>query len=428
MEKVHKKHDDKGNKDFDCAQCHSGKKILIVVDSKHGSTGAYADILGEELMKKGFQVDVGRAHKMLQDDISGYDAAVIGSPTYWGFPLKDLREFLATNAAEFEAMPTAYLYNSLEGADTGNVDAKAFWQFAYHPVLSQYPDIFPLASFLQSQVPPNGDCDLTFNPFSGMPAYSNCDAPAWVGLMPGSWNPRIGFPVEYMPMEIFGFGGYKPYFRPGAAVEYAQTLVDINFFDGACGPGNVSPTVTAAAFPTSGSEPLEVTFTSTASDPDGTIKSYAWSFGDGATSDQANPVHTYSCAGTYTATIKVTDDNCGIAVSSVEITVGTAGSSISFDCDVMPILEQNCNDCHGTGGGLNTSSCEGLEQGGDSGAAIIPGNKEASMLYQTMTGGSPTMPPTTTMPAEDIAVIGSWIDSLDPSCASNEICTCPIIP
>jgi hypothetical protein len=429
LEKVHKKHDEKSKADVDCTQCHSGKKILIVADSKHGSTGAYADILGEALCAEGFLVDNGRAHKMQEFDISGYDGVVLGSPTYWGFPLQDLRKFLENNAAELDGKPTAYMYNSLEGAETGNSDPKAFLQFAYHPVLRLYPDLFPIDGFLQNQVPPNGECDLTVSPFTGMPAYTNCDVPAWVGLMPGNWIPRNGFPVEYMPLELFGFGGFKPFFREAAAVEYAQTLVDINFFDGACGPDNISPTVTADAFPTSGTEPLEVTFTATASDTDGTVESYSWTFGDGSTSDQENPVHTYSCAGTYTARVKVTDNNCGIAVSTVTINVGSSGIPISFDCNVAPILEQFCNDCHGTGGGLNTSTCEGLEQGGNSGPAIIPGSKELSLLYQTITGGAPAMPPsgTTVVPLADIDTIGAWIDSLSPSCLPDEICTCPII-
>jgi flavodoxin len=424
---VHNKHDE--GKGFDCADCHTGKEILIAVDSKHGTTAAYAEILANELCAKGFQVDVARVHKNLETDISGYDGYVIGSPTYWGYPLKDLRKFLEINAANFLGKPTAYLYNSLEGAETGNVNDQAFWRFAYFPELKNYPDIFPLAEVLQAQVPPNGDCDLSFNPGFQLPNYTNCDAPAWIGLMPGAWDPRIGFPVEYIPMELFGFGGYKPYFREGAAVEYAQTLIDINFFDGACSPGNVSPTVTASAVPTSGTQPLDVAFTATASDPDGTIVSYLWTFGDGSPSDQPNPGHTYSCAGTFTATVKVTDNNCGIAVSSVEITVASAGFGISFDCDVAPIFERECNDCHGTGGGLNTNTCEDIQLGGNSGAAIEPGDKEASLLYQTITGGAPVMPPTgPPLPLDDIATVGAWIDSLtDPSC-STDFCSTPCAP
>ncbi|MEI6127618.1 MAG: PKD domain-containing protein, partial [Pseudomonadota bacterium] len=290
-DKIHDKHRDKEK--FNCNNCH-GKKILIAVDSKHGSTAAYADKLGEQLCLKGFQVDVGRVNKILDMDISKYDGFVIGSPTYWGFPLRDLRTFLKLNKAKMLKKPTAYLYNSVEGAETGNSKAKAFLQFAYNPVLkNDYSDLFPIQTYLQNQTPPNGNCDLTFNPASGMPKYDNCEVPAWVGLMTGQWIPRIGFPVEYMPMELFGFGGYKPYYRENAAVEFAQTLSDIKFFDGACGPNNIAPLVAISATPTSGTQPLQVTFSAAASDSDGKIVSYLWTFGDGATSTQINPVHVY---------------------------------------------------------------------------------------------------------------------------------------
>ena len=82
-------------------QLSSERKFLIAVDSKHGTTAAYAEILANELCANGFQVDVARVHKNLETDISGYDGYVIGSPTYWGYPLKDLRNFLEINAPNF---------------------------------------------------------------------------------------------------------------------------------------------------------------------------------------------------------------------------------------------------------------------------------------------------------------------------------------
>lgn len=57
---------------------------------------------------------------------------------------------------------------------------------------------------------------------------------------------------------------------------------------------------------------LQVTFTGTSTDTDGTIASRLWEFGDGATSTAANPVHTYAADGTYTVTLTVTDDDGGV--------------------------------------------------------------------------------------------------------------------
>jgi hypothetical protein len=51
---------------------------------------------------------------------------------------------------------------------------------------------------------------------------------------------------------------------------------------------------------TSGAAPLTVQFTDKSS---GRPNSWLWNFGDGTTSGQQNPVHTYTSAGTYTVTL-----------------------------------------------------------------------------------------------------------------------------
>jgi PKD repeat protein len=73
------------------------------------------------------------------------------------------------------------------------------------------------------------------------------------------------------------------------------------------GTPSVPPTPTAAfsASPTSGTAPLAVQFTD-ASTGDG-ITSRAWDFGDGGTSTEKDPSHTYTTAGTYTVSLTVTN-------------------------------------------------------------------------------------------------------------------------
>ena len=55
--------------------------------------------------------------------------------------------------------------------------------------------------------------------------------------------------------------------------------------------------------PTSGIKPLTVQFTNKST---GTISSYSWVFGDGGTSNQETPSHTYDLAGVYTVSLTVT--------------------------------------------------------------------------------------------------------------------------
>lgn len=56
-------------------------------------------------------------------------------------------------------------------------------------------------------------------------------------------------------------------------------------------------------WPVSGPAPLEVAFTDQSF---GTIDTYAWNFGDGGTSDQVSPTHTYTTPGTYSVSLTVT--------------------------------------------------------------------------------------------------------------------------
>jgi PKD repeat protein len=91
-------------------------------------------------------------------------------------------------------------------------------------------------------------------------------------------------------------------------------------------PSNLPPIVSVSATPPQGNAPLTVNFSSSASDPDGTIASYNWNFGDGQTSTQASPSHVYQTAGPFVAQLTVADNGGATASASVTITVAGGNS------------------------------------------------------------------------------------------------------
>ena len=101
---------------------------------------------------------------------------------------------------------------------------------------------------------------------------------------------------------------------------------DTSPVSGCSGGGQNQPPVANANGPYSGTAGSAVNFSSAGSnDPDGTIVSYAWDFGDGATSSQANPSHTYASAGTYTVTLTVTDDQGATATDQTTASITSGG-------------------------------------------------------------------------------------------------------
>ena len=87
-------------------------------------------------------------------------------------------------------------------------------------------------------------------------------------------------------------------------------------------PANKPPHAAFAITPPSVSGSLQVAVDgSGSSDPDGTIASYAWSFGDGGSATGATASHTYLAAGTFTITLTVTDNSGAKGTATQQVTV-----------------------------------------------------------------------------------------------------------
>jgi PKD repeat protein len=83
-----------------------------------------------------------------------------------------------------------------------------------------------------------------------------------------------------------------------------------------------------------------VQFTDQSTDPDGTIKSWAWDFGDGKTATDRNPSHKYAARGTYTVKLTVTDNDGLTGSTTKQITVGQARPSVAVHCYPNPASTQ----------------------------------------------------------------------------------------
>ncbi|MFN0021499.1 MAG: PSD1 and planctomycete cytochrome C domain-containing protein [Pirellulaceae bacterium] len=95
---------------------------------------------------------------------------------------------------------------------------------------------------------------------------------------------------------------------------------------------------------------------------------------------------------------------------------GSAADLEFFEKRIRPILAEHCYECHSAKtnaikGGLRLDSREGLLTGGDSGAAVIPGEPDKSRLIVGVGYESEElqMPPAGKLAAEQVADLKEWV-------------------
>jgi len=246
-------------------------------------------------------------------------------------------QFDATSSSDPDGTIVSYAWNFGDGGSGAN--ATAWRQFAaagtYVVTLTVTDDDGATNSTTRSiQVGPTNlppTAAFTFSPTA--PAIGG-----WVRFDGTSSTDPDGTIASYA--WNFGDGGtsadsvaWHPF---SAAGTYVVTLT-VTDDDGATnsttrsiqvGPTNLPPT---AAFTFSPANPAIggwVQFDGTSSsDPDGSIASYAWNFGDGGTSTDSVAWHPFSAAGTYVVTLTVTDDDGATDSTTHTIVVGTANQA-----------------------------------------------------------------------------------------------------
>ncbi|NQZ09327.1 MAG: PKD domain-containing protein, partial [Algicola sp.] len=122
-------------------------------------------------------------------------------------------------------------------------------------------------------------------------------------------------------------------------------------------PENVAPTA-GISYQSQG---LAVSYTDTSTDSDGSVVNWAWDFGDGNTSTEQNPSHTYTADGSYTVALTVTDDDGATNATSqvVAVEAGSTGGGASYSNEQPLVIDDN--------NWLGVKSSIAVDRTGDSG-------------------------------------------------------------
>ncbi|MET0866236.1 MAG: PKD domain-containing protein [Nakamurella sp.] len=181
------------------------------------------------------------------------------------------------------------------------------------------------------------------------------------GVEPVAW--QLSATDSFTALQAPGSVGLSPYLSSSSTV----SPVTVRFADLSARPANQSP---VAAFTASCSVLTCAVDASGSSDPDGTVSSYAWNWGDGSGGTGATASHRYAVAGTYQVTLTVTDN---------------AGAASTVSHSVNPVAPANVPP-----NAAFTSACSLLNCSFDSATANDPDGTLAGFAWDFGDGGSGT--------------------------------------
>ena len=222
-----------------------------------------------------------------------------------------------------------------------------------------------LLSFNVVPANPDANLDIMLALYNGS---GNLIATANPATLEASLSLNVPDGTYYLSVDGTGAAGYSDY---GSLGQFSLT--------GSVPSPSGSPPVAAASVvgSSSGTAPLPVSFSSSGSfDPEGSALTYDWDFGDGSTSAEPNPSHTYITPGSYRASLVVKDStglsrpaSLAVAVQSPPVLVyvsniamsktisnrGTRASAVVTIKDAAGNLKSNAS-VTGTWSGLTTGT------------------------------------------------------------------------
>ncbi len=177
---------------------------------------------------------------------------------------------------------------------------------------------------------------------------------------------------------------------------------------------NLAPVITSVTAP-SGSSGTDLAFSVTATDVPSDTLSYAWDFGDGDTSDEQDPTHSYAADGIYDVTVTVSDEDGGETSETHTVVIGTSDPTI--DSSSFPSGDEGSDlafsaSATDPAGGTLTYSWDFGDGTTGSGASVThayadDGDYDATLTVTTASGGEAT-----TTATVEVANVAPTIDSL----------------